>query len=128
MHGARCIALSPALERAPLFLLPLPLTYETPRTQADKRTLRERNGSGTGNIGILHKLVQSPGYNLSPSNPKGEISFSNLPAPLSARSGMLMHTLRGMHTYTSLKPVETVMRHRIVEPKRVRRICVGGWA
>lgn len=28
-----------------------------------------------------------------------------------------MHTLRGMHTCI----VETVMRHRIVEPKRIRR-------
>lgn len=37
---------------------------------------------------ILHKLEQTlgPGYNLSPSNPKGEISFSNLPVLVTGRA------------------------------------------
>lgn len=62
-------------------LSPPPPPPPTPRTHRRTNEHCERERERNGNIGILHKR-ESRGYNLSPSNPKGEISFSNLPLPV----------------------------------------------
>lgn len=58
-----------------------PLLLLQRRVHIDGQTNIARERERNGNIGILHKR-ESRGYNLSPSNPKGEISFSNLPLPV----------------------------------------------